>query len=110
MVTRRSAGMKLACGAALCAAGALAQACSAPAATTAAQPEIRRAVETAPADLQLVCAAEAAEVYELASDRVLPVGSTVEPGGVYTVILTAGDRRAVCTIDDDGRVLSMVET
>jgi hypothetical protein len=72
-------------------------------------PELRRTVETAPADLQLACAAEAARVYQVASDKVLPISSSVQ-GSTYTVVLTADGSEAVCTIDDEGTVLSLVRT
>jgi hypothetical protein len=71
------------------------------------QPAVRQTAQTAPADLQLLCANEAAQAYGMASQSVLPVSSSVE-GGTYTVVLNAGGTEAVCTIDEEGTVLSLV--
>jgi hypothetical protein len=70
-------------------------------------PELRQTSQTAPADLQLACAAEAARVYQVASERVLPISSSSQ-GSTYTVVLNADGAEAVCTIDEEGTVLSLV--
>jgi hypothetical protein len=70
------------------------------------QPMVRQTSRTAPADLQLLCANEAAQAFGIASDTVLPVGSSSD-GMVYTVILNAGGGLAICTIDDNGTILSL---
>ena len=70
------------------------------------QPIVRQTARTAPADLQLLCANEAAQSFGIASDTVLPVGSSSD-GMVYTVILNAGGSQAICTIDDNGTILSL---
>jgi hypothetical protein len=70
------------------------------------QPIVRQTARTAPADLQLLCANEAAQAFGIASETVLPVGSSSD-GMVYTVILNAGGGQAICTIDDNGTVLSL---
>jgi hypothetical protein len=70
------------------------------------QPMVRQTARTAPADLQLLCANEAAQAFGMASETVLPIGSSSQ-GGVYTVILNAGGGQAICTIDDDGTILSL---
>ncbi len=70
------------------------------------QPMVRQTSQTAPADLQLMCANEAAQAFGIASETVLPVGSSAE-GTVYTVILNAGGSQAICTIDDNGTILSL---
>ena len=70
------------------------------------QSTVRQTVETAPADLQLVCAGEAARAYEVPSDRVLPIASSVE-GDTFTVVLNADGTQAICTIDNQGNVLSL---
>jgi hypothetical protein len=95
--------------AAVAALAALAQGCATQPQVAEPQPELRRTVETAPADLQLACAAEAARVYQVASDKVLPISSSVQ-GSTYTVVLTADGGEAVCTIDEEGTVLSLVRT
>ena len=70
------------------------------------QPTVRQTSQTAPADLQLLCANEAAQAFGIASETVLPVGSSAD-GMVYTVILNAGGSQAICTIDDNGTILSL---
>jgi len=70
------------------------------------QPMVRQTSQTAPADLQLLCANEAAQTFGIASETVLPVGSSSD-GMVYTVILNAGGSQAICTIDDNGTILSL---
>jgi hypothetical protein len=70
------------------------------------QPMVRQTSRTAPADLQLLCANEAAQAFGMASETVLPVGSSSD-GMVYTVILNAGGSQAICTIDDNGTILSL---
>ena len=70
------------------------------------QPMVRQTAQTAPADLQLLCANEAAKAFGMASETVLPVGSSSD-GAVYTVILNADGGQAICTIDDSGTILSL---
>jgi hypothetical protein len=70
------------------------------------QPMVRQSAQTAPADLQLLCASEAARTYGVPSGRVLPVSSSAQ-GDVYTVVLNTGETQAVCTIDEEGTVLSL---
>jgi len=70
------------------------------------QPMVRQTSQTAPADLQLLCANEAAQAFGIASETVLPVGSSSD-GMVYTVILNAGGSQAICTIDEEGTILSL---
>ena len=71
------------------------------------QPTIRSSVETAPADLQLACAAEVAITQGLSSDRVLPVSSSAGTPGTYLVVVDAGGRQVNCSIDSEGNVLSL---
>ena len=97
-------------GTALAAVAMLGQGCAQqPAAPEPQQPQFRHSVETAPADLQLVCAGEAAHTFEVAPDRVLPIASYVEGEDTFVVVLNAGGTRAICTIDDEGEVLSLLE-
>jgi hypothetical protein len=70
------------------------------------QPMVRQTSQTAPADLQLLCANEAAQTFGIGSETVLPVGSSSD-GTLYTVILNAGGGQAICTIDDNGTILSL---
>lgn len=95
-------------GAAAVALAALAQGCATqPQVAEPQQPQVRQTVDTAPTDLQLLCAAEAARTYGVDSAKVLPISSSVQ-GSTYTVVLNADGSQAVCTIDDEGTVLSLV--
>jgi hypothetical protein len=67
---------------------------------------IRSASQTAPADLQLLCASETAARLGIDSGSVFPVSSVSAAGG-YQVNLNTGGGQAVCTIDDNGNVLSV---
>lgn len=67
---------------------------------------VRSSGETAPADLQLVCASEAASRFNI-SGGVLPVSSLPGPGDSYQVNLTMEDGQAVCFIGSDGIVTSL---
>ncbi len=88
----------------------LAQGCAGEATSTGAQqPEFRTAVATAPADLQLACAGEVAEVFEVSEARVLPIASGVEEDETYTVVVNADGTHAICAIDQDGVILSVEE-
>lgn len=69
------------------------------------QPTVRSAAETAPADLQLTCASEAAT--RLGVPNALPVSSVQTQPGVYRVELNAGGSTAVCMIGRDGIVMSV---
>ena len=66
------------------------------------QPMVRASVETAPADLQLLCAAEAATYYGAPSERILPLSSGRTGAASYAVMLDVAGRRARCTIDKSG--------
>ncbi len=68
---------------------------------------VRSSGETAPADLQLVCASEAASRFN-SGGSVLPVSSMPGPAGGYQVNLAMdGGGQAVCMIDDTGVVQSL---
>lgn len=69
------------------------------------QPSVRSTVETAPADLQLTCASEAAS--QLGVQNALPTSSALAQPGVYRVELNAGGNSAVCMINSDGTVISV---
>lgn len=79
------------------------QAESGPAATT-----TRAAIVTAPADLQLLCASEAATRFGVPGNTVLPVASAQVAPGRYSVELTTGESAAACEVDADGNILSLV--
>ncbi len=73
--------------------------------TQPAQPTVRSTSETAPADLQLLCASTAAQ--QLGTENVLPVSSMRSGPNAYQVNLTYGGGQAVCFIGDDGIVQSV---
>ncbi len=88
----------------------LALGCSQGAQTAAPQsPVVRSAVETAPADLQLMCAAEAAKVYSAPADKILPLSSQRSGTASFEVMLDVAGRRARCTIDESGSVVTVVD-
>lgn len=66
------------------------------------QPTVRSTSETAPADLQLLCASTASE--QLGAENVLPVSSMRSGPNAYQVNLTFGSGQAVCFIGEDGIV------
>jgi hypothetical protein len=67
----------------------------------------RTATETAPADLQLLCANAAAQTTGVDGSKVLPVGSNRLDGKTYSVDLNAGGTAMRCTVDDTGNVVSV---
>ena len=76
---------------------------------TPAGPALRSSVETAPADLQLMCAAEAAKVYSAPADKILPVSSARSGETTYDVDLNVNGKPARCTIDDSATTISVVD-
>lgn len=67
----------------------------------------RTATETAPADLQLLCASAAARSRGIDSSKVLPMSSRKLDAKTYRVELNASGTAMGCTIDDDGNVVSV---
>ncbi len=70
---------------------------------------VRATVETAPADLQLLCAAEAAKVYQAPSEKILPLSSQRSGAASYDVDLDVAGKRARCTIDESGTTITVVD-
>lgn len=66
----------------------------------------RTSLQTAPADLQLLCANAVATQTGTASDKVLPVSSRQIDGTSYQVDLDAAGKRHNCIVDNDGNVRS----
>ncbi len=64
----------------------------------------RTAVETAPADLQLLCADAVAKQAGLDRAKILPTSSRPVEAGGFTVDLDASGRKFACTIDRTGVV------
>ena len=69
--------------------------------------EIRTSAQTAPADLQLLCASAAATSLGVASDSILPVSSSQINAQTYQVELDAKGARATCVVDASGNVQSV---
>ncbi|MGB3337952.1 MAG: hypothetical protein WBA73_12305 [Devosia sp.] len=77
----------------------------------AAVPTIRGSAQTAPADLQLLCAGEAQTRFAAPPNSVLPVAS--RPGmatGTYSVDLKLPTGQALCVIDANGAISSLERT
>jgi len=68
---------------------------------------VRASVVTAPADLQLLCASEAASRFDAASDSVLPVGSRQAGQDRFEVDLSVDGEAATCVVDDDANIISL---
>lgn len=67
----------------------------------------RTTLETAPADLQLICANAAAQSRGVESTKVLPVGSRKLDAKSYEVDLNAGGTTMKCVVDGEGNVVSV---
>ncbi|MCC0012814.1 MAG: hypothetical protein H6877_05760 [Rhodobiaceae bacterium] len=87
--------------------GAIVSACSSGGSGGGNNQVIRQKVETAPADLQLLCAGEAAKRRGADSSKVLPTGSSVIQPGLYSVQLNVNGTPSTCTIDDQGNIQSI---
>lgn len=68
----------------------------------------RSTLETAPADLQLLCANAVATTLGLDPARALPVSSRQLDSRNYQVEVEASGRKSSCIVDDDGNVRSVV--
>lgn len=67
----------------------------------------RTTLQTAPADLQLLCANAVATQTGVTSDKVLPVSSRQLDATSFQVELNAGGRQHSCVVDDQGNVKSV---
>lgn len=67
----------------------------------------RTTLQTAPADLQLLCANAVATQTGAASDKVLPVSSRQLDATSFQVDLDAAGKRHSCVVDNDGNVKSV---
>jgi hypothetical protein len=67
----------------------------------------RTTLQTAPADLQLLCANAVATQTGASSDRVLPVSSRQLDATSFQVELDAAGARHSCVVDNDGNVRSV---
>lgn len=67
----------------------------------------RTQVETAPADIQLLCANAVAKASGVDSAKILPVSSSKIDSKTYQVELDAGGKKTSCLVDTDGNVKSV---
>lgn len=67
----------------------------------------RTTLQTAPADLQLLCANAVATQTGASSDRVLPVSSRQLDATSFQVELDAAGARHSCVVDNEGNVRSV---
>ncbi|MEI2296596.1 hypothetical protein MKZ91_00715 [Ensifer sp. MJa1] len=67
----------------------------------------RTSLQTAPADLQLICANAVAGTAHVDSTKVLPVSSRALDATNYSVDLDAGGRKFNCVVDSTGSVKSV---
>jgi len=70
---------------------------------------VRSAIVTAPADLQLLCASEAATRFGADPSSVLPTSSAQVEPATYQVELTLGGGSATCVIDENGTIVSLAQ-
>jgi len=71
---------------------------------------IRGSAQTAPADLQLLCASEAQTRFGAAADSALPIASRPGPTtGTYAVDVKLPSGQATCVIDDNGAISSLTQ-
>jgi hypothetical protein len=68
----------------------------------------RTTTDTAPADIQLLCANAAAPVAKVEAAKILPVSSAKLDDQNYTVQLNANGKPFTCTVDVNGTVKSVV--
>jgi hypothetical protein len=67
----------------------------------------RTTLQTAPADLQLLCANAVATQTGAASDKVLPVSSRQLDATSFQVELDASGKKHSCVVDNEGNVKSV---
>jgi hypothetical protein len=68
----------------------------------------RTTTDTAPADLQLLCANAAATTAKVEAAKILPISSARVDDQNYSVELDAGGKKFTCTVDVNGVVKSVV--
>lgn len=70
---------------------------------------VRATIVTAPADLQLLCASEAATRFGADPSRVLPTSSAQTQPNQFQVELTLGTGAATCVVDSNGNIISLTQ-
>ncbi len=101
MTTRAAIAATLAAGLAGCVGGGTTQ-----------QPRtetVRATIVTAPADLQLLCASEAATRFGADPSTVLPTSSAQIQPSQYQVELSLGSGSATCVVDNNGTIISLAQ-
>ena len=68
---------------------------------------VRATIVTAPADLQLLCASEAATRFGADPSTVLPTSSAQIQPSQYQVELSVGSGAATCVVDNNGNIVSL---
>ena len=68
---------------------------------------VRATIVTAPADLQLLCASEAATRFGADPSTVLPTSSAQTQPSQYQVELSVGSGAATCVVDNNGNIISL---
>jgi len=68
---------------------------------------VRNTAQTAPADLQLLCANAVAKSSGVDSAKILPVSSSKIDSKTYQVELDAGGKKTSCLVDTEGNVKSV---
>jgi hypothetical protein len=67
----------------------------------------RTTLQTAPADLQLMCANATAGPAKVDNTKILPVGSRALDAQTYNVELDANGRKFNCVVDTNGNIKSV---
>lgn len=70
---------------------------------------VRATIVTAPADLQLLCASEAATRFGADPSTVLPTSSAQIQPSQYQVELALGSGAATCVVDNNGSIISLAQ-
>ncbi len=70
---------------------------------------VRATIVTAPADLQLLCASEAANRFGLEPTAVFATSSAQLEAARYQVELTTGTGSATCVVEESGTIVSLVQ-
>ncbi len=68
---------------------------------------VRQSMVSAPADLQLVCASQAASRFGISKERILPVDSRGSGVAAYEVELRLPAGKAICVINADAQVVRL---
>ncbi|WMS41232.1 hypothetical protein RDV64_14210 [Acuticoccus sp. MNP-M23] len=70
---------------------------------------VRATIVTAPADLQLLCASEAANRFGFEQTSVFATSSAQIEAARYQVELTTGPGTATCVVEESGTIVSLVQ-